>query len=97
MYKILIKNQNSYTFAMEKVDEMETIKVLVDGEETEAQVPNGKSTLIVFERENFDDIKEKYIELLEKYHAKDLNIIQDCTEKVTVDITLEEVEAEPET
>ena len=70
MYKITIKNQSIGTFSYAQVKTIEKDKVIY----------------VDFETEDIEEVKAKFIELLEDYKIGDLNISQDVTE--TDDITI---------
>lgn len=90
-YKILIKGtNNAYTFATATEEVME--KVIEDDQIVEK--PTGKFVLVDFETEELDELKQKYIELLDTYKKDQINAISDISETVTINVEFEDTNIE---
>lgn len=91
-YKILITNAETGTmrFATAKKEIMEKeITQNEAGEDIIVEVPTGKFVTDVFVSSDKDEVKNKYVELLDQYQKKYLNVICDCNEVVTIDVEIE--------
>lgn len=97
IYKILIKGENSaYAFATDKKEITES-KVIVDseGNETIEHILTGKFKTVIFETEDVEELKAKYISLMDVYKKSQLNAIADVQEIVTIKVDVEEVNSTP--
>lgn len=91
MYKITIKGQNPgvFTYAQMKSEKMEKVIVTdTDGNDTIELKGTGEYFTEDFHTEDFEEAKDKYLELIKTHRIDELNIIDDVTEKVTVNIEL---------
>lgn len=89
-YKITLKNPNGgFTFLMERIEMMKKeVETDSEGNDTIIEVPTGIFSVKEFVRDNFEDAKSKYIELLETHLPKDINIVDDCEELLTYNVEL---------
>lgn len=92
IYKILIKGTTGMQYATQKVEITE--KQIVDDQIVE--VPTGKFKTDVFETNDKDAVKEKYIELLNTYKMDQLDVVADMKEIVTITVEIEDPDKKEE-
>lgn len=98
VYKILIKGTNgALAFATEKKEVMTKEIKTIDGVDTIVEVGTGKYVTGVFESEDVEVVKKKYVELMDTYKKDQLNCVIDVPEivNITVDIEGENVNPSP--
>lgn len=93
IYKILVKNDlGTMTYVTQKVEIME--QVVVNGEIVEQGT--GKFKNVDFETKDVNEVKEKYIELLDQYKKDKIDVVCDMKEIVTITVDIQDADENTE-